>query len=252
MNEILAIGLQAMQADAARVELSAMNLANALTPGYRRRIALQAPVAASFGAHMASAAAPVPAEPGAAVRPVQVQLDPRPGTLKLTGRALDLALPGPAYFEVRTESGVAYTRNGSFHIDAAGRLVTAQGHAVLGEGGEIRLVAPDPVIGPAGAVLARGAPDDAPLAQLRLVEFEAGVSLQPLGDGMFAAGGGAVPRPAGRAEVRQGWLENANVAPAAEMIQLARTLRHFETMQKVMQGHDELLGTAIRKLGETS
>lgn len=252
MSEILAVGLQAMQADAARLEHVAMNLANVLTPGYRRHVALQAPIAASFGAQMANAAAAAPDPSAAAVAPVRLQLDLRAGTLRQTGRALDLALAGPGYFEVRTADGVAYTRNGSLRIDAAGRLVTQQGLPVLGEGGEVRLPADDPVVTATGAVLASGASQGAPLAQLRLVEFDPAVGLQPAGDGLFTPEAGALARTAGHAQVRQGWLENANVAPAAEMIQLVRTLRHFEAMQKVMQGHDELLGTAIRKLGEAS
>jgi flagellar basal-body rod protein FlgG len=35
-----------------------------------------------------------------------------------------------------------------------------------------------------------------------------------------------------------------------EMVQLIDTMRHFETLQKVAQGHDEMLGQAIRKLGD--
>jgi flagellar basal-body rod protein FlgG len=37
-----------------------------------------------------------------------------------------------------------------------------------------------------------------------------------------------------------------------EMVQLVQTMRHFESMQKVALGYDEMLGSAIRRLGETS
>lgn len=253
MNEVLAISLHAMQSDMARVEQVGMNLANALTPGYKRRVAVQAPTGASFAARMVpAAAAATPADVGsAAAGPVRLHSDFRAGTLKRTGQSLDLALAGPGYFEVRTAEGVAYTRNGSFRVDAAGRVVTAQGHAVMGQAGEITLPSTGAVVTAAGAVIPSGGSAQAPLAHVRLVRFDSDATLQPLGDGLFAAPDDSSAQAAAGTQVRQGWLENANVAPATEMTQLVRALRHFEAMHKVAQGCDEMLGTAIRRLGET-
>jgi len=53
-------------------------------------------------------------------------------------------------------------------------------------------------------------------------------------------------------QVRQGYLENSNVESTREMTSLIDTMRHFETVNKMVQGYDDMLGTAIRKLGETS
>jgi flagellar basal-body rod protein FlgG len=50
--------------------------------------------------------------------------------------------------------------------------------------------------------------------------------------------------------VRQGYLENSNVSTLTEMTQLIQAARHFETMQRIAQGFDEMTGTAIRRLGE--
>jgi len=52
--------------------------------------------------------------------------------------------------------------------------------------------------------------------------------------------------------VRQGFLENANVNSMQEMVDLMQTMRHFESMQKVALGHDEMMGAAIRRLGENT
>ncbi|HEX4922791.1 MAG TPA: flagellar hook basal-body protein, partial [Bdellovibrionales bacterium] len=46
------------------------------------------------------------------------------GSLKQTGNPLDLALEGKGFFEVLTPQGIRYTRNGTFHQDAEGRVVT--------------------------------------------------------------------------------------------------------------------------------
>jgi flagellar basal-body rod protein FlgF len=49
--------------------------------------------------------------------------------------------------------------------------------------------------------------------------------------------------------VRQGALENSNVDHMTEMVQMVQVMRHFETMARVVQGYDEMVGTAINKLG---
>ncbi|MES2938222.1 MAG: flagellar hook-basal body protein [Pseudomonadota bacterium] len=257
MHEVLAVALQSMQADMARVDQVGMNLANALTPGYKRGVAVQRPIGAAFAAHLAGASAAAGAAQDpllSGVQNVSLRSDSRTGTLKATGQPLDLALAGKGYFEIATPDGPAYTRQGSFRLDAAGRLVTAQGDPVMGNGGEIRLMVANPVLTASGAVLGPDGNEDAPLAQLRVVDFDAGARLQRLGDGLVSVDADAgmkllEPR---EVQLRQGFLENSNVASTQEMTQLVQAVRHFEAMQKAAQGYDDMLGTAIRKLGETS
>lgn len=246
MSEVLAIALQGMQADAARLDQIGMNLANALTSGYKRGVAVQSPVGASFAAHLSGAAAAAGATPGA----VTIQTDSRAGTLKATGQPLDLALVGRGYFEVVTEQGPAYTRHGQFRIDAAGRLVTAQGYPVMGVNGEITLNSSQPVVTAGGALIAPGGSEEAPLAQLKVVDFETAAPLRPLGDGLVEAGTSMKQLAPGDVQLRQGYLENSNVATTYEMTQLVKTMRHFEAMHKVAQGYDDMLGGAIRKLSD--
>jgi flagellar basal-body rod protein FlgF len=250
MNEVLAIGLQGMQGDMARLEQVGMNLANALTPGYKRGVAVQGPVGASFAAHLGAAAGARDADATAPASRTQAASDTRTGTLKFTGQSLDVALAGSGYFEVLTESGPAYTRNGSFRLDGAGRLVTAQGHAVMGTGGEIVLKTPTPTIDGTGAIHSSASADAQPLGRLRIVEFDAGAQLARLGDNLLAGGAGLKPLAEDAAQVRQGFLENSNVSSTYEMTTLIHTMRHFESMQKVVQSYDDMLGNAIRKLGE--
>jgi flagellar basal-body rod protein FlgG len=250
MNEVLAIGLQGMQADMGRVEQISMNLANALTPAYKRGIAMQSPVGASFAAHLAGMAAPVNVDSTLASHVLTYRADSQAGTLRKTGQPLDIALGGKAYFEIATDNGPAYTRQGSFRLDASGRLVTAQGYPVMGQSGEIVLTTATPVVTATGAVLAPGGSQDAPLAQLKLVEFDANAQPQRLGDGLFAPTSDMKVLQPQDAQVRQGFLENSNVASTHEMTELIQAMRHFESMQKLTQGYDDMLGTAIRKLGE--
>lgn len=252
MNEVLAISLQSMQAGAARVEQIGVNLANVATPGYKRGLALQAQVGASFAAHLSGAAQPAAPAADEAVAGVMLRSDLRVGSLKSTAQPLDLALAGKGYFEVMTPQGPAYTRQGSFRLDAAGRLVTAQGHPVMGQAGEITLTMRSPIITADGAILRPDGNQEAPLAQLKIVEFDSGATLERLGDGLLAAGPGLKLVDTREIQLRQGFLENSNVVSTHEMTALIQAMRHFESMHKVAQSYDDMLGTAIRKLGEST
>jgi flagellar basal-body rod protein FlgF len=245
-TDVLAVSLQAMQNDMARVQQISMNMANALTPGYKRGVSVQAPMLAPFSQAMDAAQAD--ANPAA----VKMQADLRPGTLKRTNQSLDVALGGKGYFEVVTESGPAYTRQGGFQLDARGRLVTAQGLAVMGRDGEIYLNTANPVISQEGVITDPAATTGAPpLGILKVVHFEPGAQLEPLGNGLLGAPASMQAKADVRTQVEQGFTENSNVNSAQEMTQLMQTMRHFEGMYKIALAHDEMLGMAIRKLGET-
>lgn len=257
MQEILAVALGSMQQDMQRLDRVAQNLANVATPGYKREVVVARPFAEMVGA--AGLAQVAEAELGEALppAPVQVYADLRPGTVRLTGQPLDLALGGEGFFEVATEDGPAYTRAGSFRVDARGRLVTAAGHAVMGRGGEIQLTTTRPVIDATGAITepaatqGGAAPESAhPVGQLRVVRLEDPQAARRLGDGLWATGGKVFEVEEGQAQIRQGALESSNVSSTQEMVQLVQTMRHFESMQKVAQGYDEMVASAIRRLGD--
>jgi flagellar basal-body rod protein FlgF len=254
MSEVLAIALAAMHQDMTRLERIASNMANAAVPAYQADVVSAYPASATFDQTMGAFKLD-----GAGT--TATAASQRPGAVRTTGLPLDLALATPGYFEVQTEQGVAYTRQGDFKLDAQGRLVTQAGHLVMGKAGPIVLTRPDPVIDAEGQIFesASAAADRAPLAQLKLVRFTHPHLLARLGGGLFGA---PVAQGAGSVEglqvadatpkVQQGHLEASNVQSMQEMIQLIQTMRHFESMQRVAVGYDELMGTAVRKLGDLS
>jgi len=256
IQSVLGVALQSMHHDSARLDRISMNLANALTPGYKREVVVERPFAQMLDP--TAVTGPLSAFEGQGA--VQVMSDASPGTLKSTGQSLDLALAGPGYFEVATDQGPAYTRQGNFHLDARGRLVNVLGHAVMGKGGEIYLNNPTPFIdasgnifeGQRGGVATSLSVDAQSLGQIKVVQFEDRKSLQRLGNGLLSGHEDTSLQKETDIQIRQAYLENSNVNSMQEMVQLMQTMRHFESMQKVALGYDEMMGAAIRKLGELS
>ncbi|MDQ0016092.1 flagellar basal-body rod protein FlgG [Variovorax boronicumulans] len=258
MTDVLAISLQSMQQDMARLERISMNMANATTPGYKREVASSLPMnTGTFADAMRSVGAARGDVSGstAAAGTLLIQTDARPGTLKSTGQNLDVALTMPGFFEISTEAGLAYTRQGSWQLDARGRLVTAQGNPVMGQGGEIVLTRPNPVIDAAGQVFESkpgGGAEATPVAQLKVVQFDNAKDFRRVGDGLLSTEQAPTQLADGDVQLRQGFLENSNVSSMQEMVQLIQSMRHFESMQRVALGYDEMIGGAVRKLGDLS
>jgi flagellar basal-body rod protein FlgF len=245
MQELMGVMLGALRQDTLRIERIGVNLANALTPAYQREILVATPTPTRAVAGGGFAQMVRSMEPGASPD-LQVVRDMRPGTLKATGQPWDLALASGGYFEVMTPDGPAYTRRGQFQLDAAGRLVTMQGFPVMGLDGEIRPGPDTPRVALNGQIRA----GDRTAGQLKLVQFDDIQALRHLDAGYFASDAPGVLIPELQVSVRQGFLENANVNHSQEMVDLMRTMRHFESMTRVLQGYDDMLGGAIRKLGD--
>jgi flagellar basal-body rod protein FlgG len=257
MQQVLSIALTGMQEDMNHLDRVAQNMVNLATPGYKREVVAARPFVDVLQ-DAAAAEAPGGAPAAVVTRPL-VLIDKHAGSLRATGNAFDVALAGDGFLEVSTPSGPAYTRQGNLAIDDHGRLVSAGGDPVMGKGGEIRLVTRTPVIDAAGNISEPDAPagsgvptDGSPVAQLKVVRFEDTRPMRHIGAGLMSAGTGPALASDIEARVHQGQLENSNTNTMQEMVQVMQTMRHFESMQKVAQGYDDLLGIAINKLGDLS
>lgn len=236
--DVNAIAAHGMQGDLLRMSTISQNLANVMTPGYKKQIVAGGSFSQQVdgllqGAFNATAAAPA------------LAIDPGAGTLRYTGIARDVAIEGGEFFEVDGPDGPAYTRQGSFHVDVRGRLVTAQGAPVHGQSGEIVLGGPY-TIEPNGDVRQ----GERAVARLKLVSFTNPAALAPIGGGLYRQGAAIQGEPSAAPRLRIGYQENSNVNSPQEMVRLTETVRHFEALQKIMQGYDDTLEKTIRKLGE--
>ena len=178
-------------------------------------------------------------------------IDFRQGPLEATKAPLDLALVGPGFFAVQGPAGPLFTRNGSFHTDAAGVLRTADGQTVLdADGSMITLPANQSISVDVGGAVSAGGTQ---IAQLGVVEFKNSQDLRKAGHSLFVAPAGLEPDPATRTAVRQGALESGNVDVAQQAVRLISATRHFQMLTRITSliGQDMDQG-AIDTLGSTS
>ncbi len=236
--DVTKIAALAMQNDLMRLETISQNLANVLTPGYKKQVRVS-------GSFIDQMAAVMPAG-GQQSMPASLSIDPGAGPVRYTAQAGDLAIEGDGFFEMLTPAGPAYTRRGDFHADVNGRLVGVEGFPVMGEGGEIAVTNAPFTIEPNGTVHQGGRI----AGHIKVVEFDQPRMLVPTGSGLYEKGGAQFVPGKTATRLRAGFTEGSNVNSAQEMVRLSETVRHFESLQKIMQGYDESLEKTIRKLGE--
>ncbi len=171
------------------------------------------------------------------------------GEVEPTNRELDIALQGQGFFAVQMPDGTkTYTRAGELHIRPDRVLVTSQEGALLSDGDTpIKLT---PTGGPLTVTQeGRLSQGDIPLGRLQVVKFADPTKLQALAGGSFRAPAGVDPIPVEAPTVLQGHLENSNIAPLREMVDLVTISRAYEANQKLIQSSDDLLGKVLEKLG---
>ena len=216
----------------------ANNIANLATTGYRRE-----------GVIFAEEVQALPVEGGSvAMTEARARYtDDLQGALQQTNGTLDLAIEGEGYFTVMTAQGERLTRAGAFTRNADGIVVTMDGHPLLDEGGgEIVIPFEAKQIG----VSADGtvSVDGAPVARVGLVAVEDQTKLFREAGVLYRAENGTVPVENGR--VVQGFLEQSNVSPVAEMARMVEVQRAYEYGQKLMDQEDDRIRQVVRTLGQ--
>jgi len=237
MTDAIALLGDSLRADAEALRVTSQNVANVQTPGYRREVSVLESTFESAARKAASVDLLTPT--------MRVANDFRTGSVQQMDGPWNVALQGEGYFVLSTPSGECVTRRGDFTLDATGKLVSHDGFAVLGDGGEITSPSGVPTIDADGTIHVNGQVID----RLRRVTVDP-TALVSTGNGNFAPVSGASLTEGAANTVKQGFLETSNVTPTDELLRLMETMRHFEMTQHFVRGANDMIDNAITTLGK--
>lgn len=251
MLSLLKVGASGLDAQGLNQQTIANNLANVNTPAYKsRRLDFQA------GLYQRLEQTDLPVNPqgrlqvGRGIVPAASMIDLARGAVVETGRELDLAIAGEGFFGLALPDGTTgLTRDGTFRLDAGGRVV----HAASGYPLQPALEVPanyqslqiDPA-GQVGVVLNDGTRQAA--GNLQLYRPVVPEVLEPLGQGVFRVPAeqlrSGTAGQGGLGQIRQGFQEQSNVDLAEEMTRMITALRAYQLAARVVQTGDEMWGLA--------
>jgi flagellar basal body rod protein FlgG len=171
------------------------------------------------------------------------------GETQPTRRELDVAIQGDGFFEMNGPDGQKlYTRSGEFRVTPERVLVGAGGLEVMTEGGSPITMLPGGgaiTINRDGTVF-QGATS---LGKLAIHKFANPGALIPTAAGMFIETPGAGREPVDEPELMQGYLEQSNVQPLREMVDLVLISRAYEANQKIITTADKQMEKTLEALG---
>ena len=233
MDRLIYVAMTGAKQTENRQSTVAHNLANATTSGFRAELA-------------AFRAVPVVGGPGLPTRAFAIEQstgsDLSAGPFQQTGRDLDAAMLGEGWFAVQSSSGEAYTRGGSFVVDATGLLKTFSGQPVQGENGPLTVpentrasIAPD---GTVSAIDLSNPTQVVEVGKLKLVNPPAAEMEKGL-DGLFRRRNGEVAASDENVRLAIGGVEGSNVNAVDQLVSMISTQRHFDLQIKLLQKADE-------------
>ncbi len=238
--------LEAAQLLDRRLTATANNLANVDTPGYKADgLAFHEVLMRKVGPRYRKA-----------YKETVSYLKEDQGVLEPTGSPLHLAIVGEGFFKVQTPEGIVYTRAGNFTLDAQRRLVTPQGYPVLANGAPVVL---DPGMAVGGLVTMENlklqvspdglfSVDGTEIGRLDVVTFDDLSKLKKRGENLYV-NEGAQEMIAVNYEVKQGFVEKANVEVIREMVSLIEIQRAFESVQRSIRANDEATERLTTSIG---
>jgi flagellar basal-body rod protein FlgF len=235
------------------LDVTANNLANVDTAGYKSQMEFYSAITASL--------TPAPLSSlNQAINRYGIlggdSINEMQGSLTPTGNPLDLAIEGPGFFMVQTKAGIRFTRDGNFHLNENRQLVTPQDDPVLGLGGPITIPAfgkVGPVSVPPGTVSISEdgtvSVGGAMAGRLSIAEFTPGTSLTPEGALYFDAPDGSAHLAANSA-IHEGVLESSNMNAVSGTIDLIAIQRSADLMLRAVSiFNNDFNKTAAEEVG---
>lgn len=254
MNGALWVAKTGLTAQDASLRTISNNLANVSTVGFKKdravfqdlfyQIDRQPGSQSSQTTQLASGL-----QLGTGVKTVGTQKMFTNGTLQITSQSTDVAINGRGFFQVLSPDGsLNYSRDGQFHLDPNGQLVTANGYTLepaitIPANTQTISISDDGIV----SVTQVGTTTPTQIGTVQIADFVNPGGLEARGQNLFvetAASGAAVvgtPGLAGLGNLKQGALENSNVNVVEELVSMISTQRAYEINSKVISTADQML-----------
>ena len=254
MIRSLWISKTGMDAQQTQMDVTANNLANVSTTGFKKSRAvfedlLYQTIRQPGAQSSQQTQLPSGLQIGTGVKPVATERLFTQGNLQQTSNPLDIAVQGNGFFQVQMPDGsAAYTRDGSFQVNAQGQLVTSSGFAVqpaitIPANVLSITVARDGVV----SVTRSGQATPTQVGTIQLTSFLNPAGLMSMGENLYtetaASGtpGSNAPGTNGMGLLSQGYVETSNVNVVEELVGMIQTQRAYEINSKAIQTSDQML-----------
>ncbi len=246
-----------MEAQQLNIDTIAHNLANVNTNGFKQRRTqfqdlLYQDVRNAGTSNTANTEIPVGLQIGLGTKPVATEMIFTQGDFAATAKSLDLVIEGQGFFQVRMPNGqLAYTRNGNFHLNRDGEIVTSDGDLLdpqiaipqdqvgitIGKDGTVSVVQADQT-------------EAQQVGRIEIAIFQNPAGLQAVGKNLFTPTLGSgdpitgTPGENGLGTLLSGFLEQSNVSVVEEMVNMIVSQRAYEANSKVIRTADEMFSQA--------
>ncbi len=186
---------------------------------------------------------------GSGVRPVATARIHTQGAMQQTGNDLDVAIDGAGFLQVLLPDGTtAYTRDGSFHKDNQGQIVTSSGYPMqpsvtIPPNALSVTISRDGIV----SVTQPGTTASTQIGTLQVVTFVNVGGLQAIGENLFletSSSGTPTPNTPGTngaGVLNQRYVEASNVNVAEELVSMIATQRAYELNSKAVSTSDQML-----------
>lgn len=236
--------MQAMQVLSKSQDVTADNLANINTPGFKGNKLFYQLMKENVDGVEQTKSVPL------------TKVDLSQGVLEQTGNQFDIGINGEGFFKVEQDDETFLTRDGRFHLDGDGNLVNNQGGKVLGESGPIQLPEFFQAKGEEGATMTFEISKDGSIKingtqqdRLSIVKVKDASDLERVGNSYFKVEDEDSLIDENVGMVQQGFYEKGNVNPLNEMVDMMQNMQLFESQQRAMKTTDEILSSVTTRLG---
>ena len=246
-----------MEAQQLNIDNIAHNLANVNTSGYKMRRAqfqdlLYQNIRQAGASNTATTEIPVGTQIGLGTKLAATEIIFSQGDFSKTDDPLNLVIEGQGFFQIQTPNGeIAYTRNGNFHLNRDGNMVTSDGD-LLNDQISIPEDHTSITVGKDGTVTVTTAGETEPqtVGRIELALFRNPSGLEPIGKSLLLptqASGDAItgtPGEIGLGTLLSGYVEQSNVSVVEEMVNMIISQRAYEANSKVIRTAEEMFSQA--------